>query len=135
VPVPDGPVTDDAMAEVVAAFEKRYEQLFGKVSAFAAAGVEWMNFRVQAYGIRPKPGIKQQPVTPGTPAQPNRHRKVYWYEERAARDTAIFTPDTIVPGAVVEGPAVIELPTTTVAVRPGQRLDVDGFGNYVITVS
>jgi hypothetical protein len=28
---------------------------------------------------------------------------------------------------------VVELPTTTVAVRPGQSLEVDGYGNYVIT--
>lgn len=134
VPVPGGPVTEESMAQVAAAFEQRYEQLFGKASAFAAAGIEWMNFRVQSYGIRRKPGIKEQPVTPGAKAEPTGNRKVYWYEERGARDTAIFSAEAMRPGVVVFGPAVIELPTTTVAVRPGQRLEVDGFGNYVITI-
>ena len=134
VPVPAGPVSEESMAQVAAAFEERYEQLFGKVGAFAAAGIEWMNFRVQAYGVRRKPGIARRDVAPGASAEPARHRDVYWYEEQGARTTAIYTPEAMVPGAAVDGPAVVELPTTTVAVRPGQHLEVDAFGNYVITV-
>lgn len=133
VPVPSGTITEQTMTDVAEAFEQRYVQLFGRESAFAGAGIEWMNFRVQAYGKRRKPAVRHDAPTGTVAPAPARTRRVHWYEERGARDTAIFTADVMVPGAQLDGPAVVELPTTTVAVRPGQRLDVDGYGNYVIT--
>jgi N-methylhydantoinase A len=92
-----------------------------------------MNFRVQSYGVRPKPQIRGAGASGSGAARPSRHREVHWYEEGGARETAIFTGDAMAPGVTIEGPAVIELPTTTVAVRPGQVLEVDAFGNYVVT--
>lgn len=133
VPVPAGPITDETVRKVAEDFEARYEQLYGRESAFAGAGIEWMNFRVQAYGKRRKPTVRHHTPSGTVTPQPARSRPVHWYEERASLDTAIYTADVMGPGVRLGGPAVVELPTTTVAVRPGQRLEVDGYGNYVIT--
>jgi N-methylhydantoinase A/oxoprolinase/acetone carboxylase beta subunit len=37
-------------------------------------------------------------------------------------------------GAVVDGPAVVEMPETTIVVHPGQRGRVDALGSFVISV-
>jgi N-methylhydantoinase A/oxoprolinase/acetone carboxylase beta subunit len=38
------------------------------------------------------------------------------------------------PGTVVEGPAVIELPVTTIPVGEGQRATVDASGSIVLSL-
>jgi N-methylhydantoinase A len=42
--------------------------------------------------------------------------------------------DALVPGAVVEGPAVIVEATATTVVPPGSTLQVDEFGHLSISV-
>ena len=37
------------------------------------------------------------------------------------------------PGSVLEGPAIVEEPSTTTLVAPGQRLEVDQLGNMMVT--
>ncbi|WP_033291475.1 hydantoinase/oxoprolinase family protein [Amycolatopsis jejuensis] len=132
VPVPGGRLDAAAIEGVVDAFEQQYERLYGEGSAFREAGVECINFRVQAYGVRRKPAIARHPLSTGT-AQPSAKRSVYWYELKESRPTPVFTSAGLQPGTRIDGPAVVELTTTTVAVRPGQRLRVDEFANYVIT--
>ena len=39
-----------------------------------------------------------------------------------------------VPAQTVEGPALIELADTVIAIRPGQSGRPDGAGNYVLTL-
>ena len=45
-------------------------------------------------------------------------------------DTPIYDGHRLVPGNGLEGPAVVELDTTTVVVHPGQTLRMDAFGNF-----
>jgi N-methylhydantoinase A len=37
-------------------------------------------------------------------------------------------------GTRVDGPAVIELPDTTIVVRPAQRAAIDEYGNAVVSL-
>jgi N-methylhydantoinase A len=76
--------------------------------------------------------------------QPQRHARVagaaYQYEERPIvfgrleRSARIVRRDALVPGAVVEGPAVIVEATATTVVPPGSTLQVDEFGHLSISV-
>ena len=45
-------------------------------------------------------------------------------------DTPIYEGHRLVPGNRLEGPAVVELDTTTVVVHPGQALRMDAYGNF-----
>lgn len=132
VPMTAGAVNAESVAATVESFENRYEELYGKGSAFREAGIEWINFRVQAYGLRRKPTISRSPLEVAD-AVPSGSRPIYWYELREYRETNTFRASAMTPGAKVLGPAVVDLDTTTVAVRPGQRLSVDEFANYVIS--
>jgi N-methylhydantoinase A len=76
--------------------------------------------------------------------QPQRLERVagadYEYEERPIvfgrleRSARIVRRDALVPGAVVDGPAVIVEATATTVVPPGSTLRVDDFGHLSISV-
>jgi N-methylhydantoinase A len=46
--------------------------------------------------------------------------------------TPCLEGDLLRPGNKLTGPAIVEFPSTTIVVRPGQRVSVDGFRNVVI---
>ena len=48
--------------------------------------------------------------------------------------TAIYEGNVLVPGNRITGPAVVETAVTNVVVHPGQKLAVDEFGNFEITL-
>ena len=45
-------------------------------------------------------------------------------------DTPIYDGHRLVPGNALEGPAIVELDTTTAVVHPGQALRMDAYGNF-----
>ena len=45
----------------------------------------------------------------------------------------IYERDLLKAGNALEGPAIVEEPSTTTLVAPGQRLVVDELGNMVLT--
>jgi N-methylhydantoinase A/oxoprolinase/acetone carboxylase beta subunit/N-methylhydantoinase B/oxoprolinase/acetone carboxylase alpha subunit len=57
-----------------------------------------------------------------------------WFGGETAVPTPTYHEDDVPPGAVIEGPAVIELPNTTVVVYPGMRLRTSSAGNYLLEV-
>jgi N-methylhydantoinase A len=69
----------------------------------------------------------------GEPAPPT-VRSCY-FEETGAVDTRCFRPDALAPGMVIDGPAILEEPITTVVVPPGCRATVTPLGSFVIDVA
>jgi N-methylhydantoinase A len=57
-----------------------------------------------------------------------------WWEGGGFRATPIHDGTRMGAGAVVDGPAVVEMPETTIVVHPGQRGRVDALGSFVISV-
>jgi N-methylhydantoinase A len=52
-------------------------------------------------------------------------RPVYWPELKDFRPTPIFTQESLRPGNVIPGPAVIEGEYTTIVVPPSMRFSID----------
>jgi N-methylhydantoinase A len=48
-------------------------------------------------------------------------------------DTPVLAREQMTLGATIDGPAVVEGPDTTYAVRPGWRLSIDAFGSLTMT--
>jgi N-methylhydantoinase A len=132
VDVPSGTLDEAAMGQQVQRFVIKYEQLYGSGSAFADAGAEIGLFRVVARGKLPKLSLTGHEKAAGTAVA--RSRPVYWRELGGFLDTPIHDSAACVPGFEVEGPAVIDLPVTTVVIPPGARGVVDDVGSIAITV-
>jgi len=132
IAVPPGQLGEEAPEQLIAAFENAYQTLFGRGSGFREAGVEMITFRVHAYGRLTKPAPRAQPRQ-SMSVEPTTIRSIYWHEAGERARTPVYRGEGLAAGAELDGPAVVELSTTTVAVHPGQRLAVDDLGNFVIT--
>ena|GEM_PF-31147 len=131
VPLPPPRLADADAEELVERFIAQYERTYGAGSAYRAAGTQIGLFRAVAKGRLETPRLPE--IAPGTP-RPIGRREVYWPEASGFAPTAVFGPEGLGAGASVDGPAVLQLPETTVVLPPGSRAEVDARGSIVIEV-
>ena len=115
------------VARIARDFEAEYERLFGVGSALKDAGIELIDYGVDAIGIVHKPPASKHDS--GSAAAPRIVRKAYCPAVGGMIDTAIYDGAALKAGATVTGPAVIEHPGTTIVLHTGHRARVDEFGN------
>ncbi len=125
-----------SMDKVVDAFEAKYVELYGEGSGFRAAGIEYVGLKLEARGHIPKPDLPRVETLHKKPDSSSigDNRDVYWREYSDVRSTPAFWGDKLVPGNIVEGPAIIDFNDTTAVIRPEQVANIDGFGNLVIDI-
>jgi N-methylhydantoinase A len=132
-PVAGGTLSDEDVSLVTKAFEERYEQRFGKGSGFPDAGIQLITYRARAIGQLPiRPQLPPVEAGSGSP-QPRGHRQVFLDIRRRWEETPIYNYLDLGAGDAFDGPAVVEAPTTTVAVPAGCHARVDHLGNLSIT--
>jgi N-methylhydantoinase A len=134
--VPDGKLDSAAMERIVENFEIVYAQRFGEEAGYRDAGIQLTRIGLHVRGQVRKPSFKLQPSAgPEPPAAASRlEREVYWHELGVRTATAIWDGTQLLPGNEIAGPSVIELPDTTVVVRPGDAMIIDLHGNPVVTI-
>jgi N-methylhydantoinase A len=121
------------MKRLEEAFVEKYERLHGQGSAFTEAGIEIGLLRVVARGRIQRPAIHK--CSKGTARGRVGERDVYWRELGRHAKTPLFDWSRMGAGDVVEGPAIVQMPETTVVVRPQTVGRVDAYGNFVLTLS
>ena len=139
----EAPVGRDEFNRLHERFTSLYERLYGSGSSLAGARLEIVTARCRASAATPKPSFaKHDRLTGEIPPDARLgERSVYWPRIAGTTESAsagipgrIHTPiydgHRLVPGNRLEGPAVVELETTTVVLHPGQTLHMDGFGNF-----
>jgi N-methylhydantoinase A len=131
-PVPEGELNRAGLDEVGASFGARYEQLYGKGSGFAEAGLQLITYRTQAVGELPiRPKLGEVGAATGD-ALPSASRRVFLDARRGWQDADIYDYRVLAEGHEIKGPAVVEAPTTTVALPEHCIAHVDRLGNLVI---
>jgi N-methylhydantoinase A len=136
VPVPAGPV-DPAFADSVRqAFTERYAALYGASAVLEKVPVRLLRVGVEAVGLIDKPALPVADLAGPDPAGAEEPaRSVYWPEAGQRLPTRVYAGLRLRPGNALEGPAIIELPGTTIALPPGDRATIDRLGNTVITLA
>lgn len=136
VPIPAGELGVAEMERLADEFQDRYETLYGAGSGFAGAGIEIVNLRLRGVGRTIDPAIQETAADTSPPPEDARQpsREVYWHENDGLSETEIWDGTKLMPGATMDGPCVIEMPETTIVVRPGQNAHIDAFGNVVVAL-
>src|SRR5262249_13543625 len=116
VPVPSGTLVAHDAETLLQTFADKYEALYGKGSAFKEAGGGVGVLRTAACGKNPRPRLALQMQNAADAIVGS--RDVYWREMRRFVATPIYTGITLAARMKVEGPAVIEMPETTIVLRP-----------------
>lgn len=132
IPAPSS-IDEAAVGSLEAAFEHEYERLFGPGSGLTDAGVELINYGVDAVGIVDKAPWKEE--AGGGEPEPTSTRDVYCPLRRAMVPTLIYDGPSLPPGMHLEGPAVIEHPGTTIVVLSGQTASIDAFRHTHISIA
>lgn len=120
--VPFGPAS-----EMTAAFEALHRLRFGFFAEGKALAVETLE--VEAAGVSERLSTAR-PTGPGAADEPPLRAPVRMAGE--LRDALIRRRETLAPGAVVDGPAVILEDTGTTVVEPGWRASVDAGLNLIL---
>ncbi|WIV55777.1 hydantoinase/oxoprolinase family protein [Amycolatopsis nalaikhensis] len=134
-PVANGPLDMPAIEAAAAAFEARYAELFGADAGFREAGIQAITFRVRGIGVLPfSPELPAVPLadSPDPAAAQTGSRPVCLTAATGYVDTAIYDYRELRAGHVLTGPAIVEVPTTTVVVPAGTTGTVDALGNLTI---
>ncbi|WP_326542742.1 hydantoinase/oxoprolinase family protein [Pseudorhodoferax sp.] len=132
-PVPAGLLDADQVDGVGRSFEALYARLYGQGSGFADAGLQAITYRVRAVGRLPiRPALPEIAAGGAAPEHAGTRRVLLdlrhgWQEAR------IYDYRALKAGARIDGPAVVEAPTTTVALPSGCSGRVDRLGNLVLT--
>jgi N-methylhydantoinase A len=116
---------DQKVQGVARAFEQEYERLFGRGTGLADAGIELVNFGIDAVGVVEQPPESTHPT--GAQPAPLGERPVWCPRRRAMLPTPVYDGLALQPGNTIAGPAVIEHPGTTIVVLDGQTARIDPY--------
>ncbi|RKX45810.1 MAG: hydantoinase/oxoprolinase family protein [Verrucomicrobia bacterium] len=128
-----GPLTEADVKDMAESFHDLHERMY--TYCVRDSSVDLFHWRVVAH---------RQVQAPATPEQPRSGeaisvaskgtRQVYFGDINAYRETDIYDGDRLDHGMAVTGPAVVEQETTTVVVFPGQKLEVNKFGDFELSL-
>ncbi len=129
VSVPVGNLDTLSRADLLGAFEKKYEDTYGRVLESIAVRV--LSARTTVVGTRPKIDPAALAPHPDAAVPPAGERNVFFDGEWHL--TAIWPRLDLPSGWLCEGPAILEQPDATIVIEPGFIAEVDALGNVVIT--
>ncbi len=108
--------------------------MYGKDAGFREAGIQAITFRVRGVGVLPfSPALPEVPDAIAD-AEPADTRPVCLDAATGFVDTSIYDYRGLRAGHVLTGPAIVEVPTTTVVIPDGHTGTVDHLGNLIIRV-
>jgi len=133
VPLERERMTAESVGALADRFEARYEEIYGKGTGYREAGIDIVSFELEAIGPIAKPKMKRYEwVGEDSSGAIKTKRDVYFRKKGGFAKTNIYQMEKLKPGNRIEGPAVIEVPTTTVVVLPEQVAKVDEYLNIII---
>ncbi len=111
--------------QIARTFEAEYERLFGKGAGLRNAGIELVNYGVDAVGLVSK--VAEEKGVPGGNPKPSGFRDTYCPRSNRMVSTPVYDGPRLPTGTQFVGPAVIEHPGTTIVVLDGQSARIDEY--------
>ncbi|HEY7380911.1 MAG TPA: hydantoinase/oxoprolinase family protein [Gaiella sp.] len=128
VAVPEGPIDEETIPELVERFHDEYERRFG--NRFPMLPVQGVTYRVQL--VVPTDKVEYARLEPRDASTAPRRTLELRYLADEPLHAAEHERETLSSGSRVEGPAVIREALSTTFVYPGQVATVGGVGELVI---
>jgi len=131
LPLPDA-AEPDFNSALRARFNAEYARLYGEGALVMLQNVELFGLRVRV--TLPLHARTEPMDVAGEPPRPDGTRRVFWPPLMDWAETTVWSGQRLRPGDEIEGPAIIELAHTTVAVAPGQALRADAMGHFLLVL-
>jgi N-methylhydantoinase A len=132
VDLPVDTLSDQTLGALVDRFHSAHQQLYGYTYR-GTQMVELVNVRVTSIGTIDRPPVVESPVEAGLRQPiPTEARAVYLHGR--FQECPIFGRSELSPGDGLTGPAVVEEYGSTSVIQPGHAVQVDRFGNLLLTL-
>lgn len=118
----------DDVERLCEAFNAAYGEKFGKSAVFVSAGIELNEIRLNVIGPTEKYQMATDGVKQTSTPTPLGNRKAYWGPEVGTVDTPFHDRDSVLVGAEISGPALLDAEDTVVVVPPDWTYRVDQWG-------
>lgn len=125
----EGKVTDARLSEIENAFHETYEREY---TYRLDAPVEMVGIHLVASAEVGKLTMEKREPTGRKADEALKGSRKVDYALEGIHEAAIYDGAKLEPGMNFSGPAIVEDPGTTIVVHPGNRVEVDGYGNIVI---
>ena len=126
VPIEEGWSTSRIDAAFADAYRAEYGNTLGDIPTTI------VSLRTVVEGQREHERRHRAAPSPLPAPEPAGRRQVHfqrWW------DTAVYRRDSLHPGAVIEGPAIVEQPDTTIIIEPGMTGRIDAYDNILVEVA
>ncbi|TAK36134.1 MAG: hydantoinase/oxoprolinase family protein [Chloroflexota bacterium] len=129
----EGDVLEGNLESVLDKFHHAHDRLYGY--SIPNAPTDLMNLRVTVMGRGARPAFVEEPYQgqDASAAYKGNRGSVYLLKDKLVqKDVPVFEGDRLVNGNNIDGPAIVEQPTTTIFVPPEYGLACDKYGNRVM---
>jgi N-methylhydantoinase A len=130
--LPGAKVAEDALAAIEASFHETYEREY---TYRLDAPVEMVGIHLVASAEVGKLTMRKREATGAKADAALKGKRAVDYALEGVHEATIYDGTKLEPGMSFSGPAVVEDPGTTVVVHPGNRVEIDGYGNIHIHLS
>ena len=115
----------DDLHELMRRFEKVYTTVYPKQALYSESGYQMLEVALTADIETPKPKLPEVPLSGAKPPSTAEkgERQVYWRGTR--QPFRIYEMDPLEAGNVIEGPAIVEHPATTLLIPPDHHVELD----------
>jgi N-methylhydantoinase A len=131
VPVGAGPIDDNALAKLRAAFDEVYAARYGYASV--REPVEVVTWKLSAIAGAPSVALPKAPASPGRDAR-KANRRAYFPETRGYLDCPVYDRYALAAGIRLTGPAIVEERESTTVIPPGVTATVDEYANVIAEI-
>lgn len=115
------------------AFAARYRALYGAGAVLRDAPILLLRLGVDAVGPIARPPVRRFELGTSDPTEAQvGSREVFWPDAGEWISTPIFDGVLLGPGNILEGPAVVDHPGTTIVVPTGSVASIDEYRNTII---
>jgi N-methylhydantoinase A len=129
--LPEGTIDSAAQVQLADAFHQAYEREY---TYRLDAPIEFVSLHLVAIAEVGKLVPTPLPRTGRPVADACKARRDVDYAAGGVHSAAIYDGDLLEPGQSFAGPAIVETGGSTTVVHPGNTVDVDDYGNLVITI-
>ena len=129
--LPEGTIDGAAQAELADTFHRAYEHEY---TYRLAAPIEFVSLHLVAVAEVGRLTPAPLPVTGGRVEDARKEVRVVDYAASGVHDASIYDGELLGPGQRFAGPAIVETKGSTTVVHPGNTVDVDDYGNLVISI-
>ncbi len=120
------------ISQIIERFNQTYYKSYGYL--LDEESIQLINLRASVYRTCRKPDVDAITSRSSGPGKATKGKRMAYFSELGSyAETPVLDGEAIDAGTLLCGQAIVELPTTTIVVRPGQTLEVDTFGNFIVT--